>query len=347
MRTVHFAIPGALNTPSGGYGYDRAVIARLADHGWRAEVLPLPAAFPRPDETALAAAAEAFGRLPEGAVVLADGLAFGALDTVAQAEARRLRLVALVHHPLADETGLDPDDATRLAGTERRALAAARAVICTSQVTAERLRGGFGVPADRLSVAPPGTDRPAHPAPRTGAPPVILAVGSLSVRKGHDVLIDALAGLRHLAWQARIVGPAPDPATAEALAARIEAAGLAGRVVLTGAVTDVAAEYAGADIFALASRHEGFGMAYAEALAHGLPVVATRVGPVPEFVPHAAGGLVEPDDAPGLSSALGRLVADPDARAAAAAAALVAAAALPGWDDTTATVARVLDEVCR
>ncbi|MBK5926583.1 hypothetical protein CCR87_04305 [Rhodobaculum claviforme] len=342
---MHFAIPGDLATPSGGYGYDRALIAHLPAQGWRARVLALPGGFPMPDRAAMAAAAAAFAALPDGAVVLADGLAFGVLDAVAQAHAARLRLVALVHHPLADETGVDAATAARLTRSERSALATARAVVCTSQVTADRLVAGFGVAADRITVAVPGTAAPAHPAPGRGDPPTILSVGSLTRRKGHDVLIAALAALADLSWRARIVGPAPDPTVAAALAAQIAAAGLQGRITLAGPVADAGAEYAGADIFALASRHEGFGMAYAEALAHGLPVVATRVGPVAGFVPADAGGLVAPDDAPALAAALGALLRDPATRRRAAVAAARAGAALPGWDDTAARVARVLDGV--
>jgi len=343
-RRVHFAIPGALDSPTGGYGYDRALIAHLPAQGWEAVHLPLPGGFPLPDRAALAAAEAALAGLPDGALVLADGLAFGAMDAAAAREGGRLCLIALVHHPLADETGLPPPEAARLSATEARALAAARAVICTSHATAERLTRGFGVPPHRLTVAEPGT-APAPPARGSGADPLILSVGSLTPRKGHDLLISALAGLADLRWRARIVGAAPDPTTAAALAAQIAAAGLEGRIALAGPVADIAAEYAAADLFALASRHEGYGMAYAEALAHGLPVVATRVGPVAGFLPPAAGALVPPEDAPALRAALAPLIADPAARRTAAAAARAAGLRLPRWEDTAATVARVLEHV--
>lgn len=314
-RTVHFAIPGDLDRLTGGYGYDRALIAHLPALGWEVRHLPLSGGFPGASPVDLAAAGAALAALPDGALVLADGLAFGVMEAVAQAEAARLRIVALVHHPLADETGLAPAEVAHLAASERAALACARAVICTSPSTARRLVAGFAVPPGRLAVAEPGTDAPAEPPPRAGGRVRVLSVGALSSRKGHDVLVSALAGLTALDWQARIVGPVADPAVAAALAAQIAAAGLDGRVDLVGAVADTGREYADADLFALATRYEGYGMAYAEALAHGLPVVGSRTGPVAELVPCDAGRLVLPGDVTALRAALAELIADPAARA--------------------------------
>jgi glycosyltransferase involved in cell wall biosynthesis len=347
-NSVHFAIPGDLDSPTGGYGYDRALIEHLPQRGWQVRHLPMPGDFPLASATAQAAAAAALAGLPAGAVVLVDGLAFGAMPDTVAAEAARLRLVALVHHPLADETGLHPGDADRLAASERAALASARAVICTSRATAARLVAGFGVPPERLTVAEPGTARPVTFAqPRQGGAVRLLSVGSLTPRKGHDLLVAALAGLTALDWSARIVGPAADAVTAAALQAQIAAAGLGDRVTLVGPVADIGPEYAAADLFVLATRYEGYGMAFAEALAHGLPAVASRTGPVAELIPPAAGRLVPPGDVAALRAALAGLIADPAARAAAAAAARAAGAALPRWSDTAATVAGVLDKVAR
>jgi len=345
-RILHFAIPGDLDSPTGGYAYDRALIRHLHALGWELRHLELPGGFPFPDAGALAAADAMLDALPEGALVLADGLAFGVMDAIAQRHAARLRLVALVHHPLADETGLAPDRAARMMRSERAALACARAVICTSPVTARRLANGFGVAPARISVAVPGTV-PGVRARGSGEVPLILSVGSLIPRKGHDVLIAALAGIQHLPWNARIVGGAHDPDTGPALAAQIGASGLEGRVVLTGAVADMEVEYLAADIFALATRHEGYGMAFAEALSHGLPVIGTRVGAVPDVVPAAAGRLVAPDDPTALRRALADLVSDRALRRAVAAQAWSAGQGLPGWKDTAAIVARTLDRVAK
>jgi glycosyltransferase involved in cell wall biosynthesis len=337
-EAIGFAIPGAIETRTGGYAYDRRLIADLRARGVAVRHLAWPETFPYPTPADLAAAVQSLGERPDGAIVIVDGLAYGALGDLAAAEGRRLRLVALIHHPLALETGAAPD----LLHSERAALRHARAVIATSAATAETLRRDYDVPAERLVVAPPGTD-PAPWAPRAGEPPHLLSLGSITPRKGHDVLVAALATLRHLPWRCTIAGSLDRaPETARRLRAQIEAAALADRIALPGAVADAEALYAGADLFVLASRHEGFGMAYAEALAHGLPVIGTTAGAIPSVVPEAAGALVPPDDVPALAAALARLLTDSEARAAAAAAARRAAARLPRWEETVDIVLALL-----
>lgn len=273
--------------------------------------------------------------------LLVDGLALGAMGSRAADLAERHRLVALVHHPLADETRLSVSDRDRFLETERTALAHCRRVIVTSRTTGRRLVEGFGVEAARLLVAPPGTERHERAA-RVGDPPVVLTVATLVPRKGHDVLLDALAECRDLAWTARFVGEERDPAWAEGLRSRAHALDLSERVRFLGAVDDVEAEFRGADLFVLPSRHEGYGMVYAEALAYGLPTLGCTAGAVPEVLPPDCGGLVPPDDAPALARALRNLLADRGTRDAASDAAWRAAEALPRWDDTIASIVVLL-----
>src|SRR5262249_49587458 len=156
----------------------------------------------------------------------------------------------------------------------------------------------YEVPAPRVTVVPPGTDR-ANAAVRPNNETVaLLAVGSVVPRKGYDVLAAALRRLKDLSWRLVIAGDLTrSPETAQRLQDDIARLDLSDRIVLLGAVTPerLGALYASADLFVLPSRFEGYGMAFSEAIAHGVPVVATTAGALSETVPAGAGILVPPD----------------------------------------------------
>ncbi len=331
---LHFAIPGDLQSLTGGYAWDRRIIAELQALGLRVQVLPLSPRFPAPDAEALEDARSRIASLPDGAVLLADGLAWGVLDTLAEEHAARLRIIALCHHPLGLESGLTPERAAVLRRSETRVLQAAAAVVVTSPATAATLVQEFCVARERITVVLPGTD-PVPPAPCSGEPPVLLSLATLTQRKAHDVLIAALAQVRDLPWRARFVGGTHfDPAWVDFLRTQVNSLGLAERIAFVDSTATPAQEYRQADLFVLPSRYEGYGMVFAEALAHGLPVIAARAGAVPEVVPQDAGLLVPVDDADALAAALRRVLSEPTTRAALRAGALRAAARLPRWQDS-------------
>jgi glycosyltransferase involved in cell wall biosynthesis len=340
---LYFAYPGELSTRTGGYGYDRRVTASLGDLGWDVRLVALGDGFPEPSEEQLQAAEALLAEIPDGSLVMIDGLAFGVMDAWAKDNRDRLKVIALVHHPLALETGVLPQQAEILRTRETEALSHTRGVVVTSPATADELVAHYGLSRPAIAVAIPGCDR-VEPARGNGDTPLILSIGSLTQRKGHDVLIAALAQLQDLAWTCRIVGSkALDPATAAALEAQVYTLGLTERIQLVGQIEDVSAEFSRADVFALASRYEGYGMVFAEALAHGLPVVACRAGAVPDVVPEAAGLLVPPDDADLFARALRRLLEDRDTRRTMAQAAAEAGARLPSWADTAGILSRFLE----
>lgn len=346
VKQVVFAVPGDLATPTGGYVYDRRIVAELPRYGWQVDVLDIGDTFPRPSVGARATAHLQLAALPPGRLVVIDGLAYGVLSEMAQELNQTLKLVALVHHPLALETGLLPADAARLKASERLALSFARRVITTSHTTARLLTQTYAVPDDHLSVVVPGTDRVAIAERPPGNVVKLLAVGSIVPRKGYDVLIAALAPLADLPWELVIAAdPGRSPATTRDLQAQIAALGLTERVTLAGVVTadELAALYAGADLFVLPSRYEGFGMAFTEAISHGLPVLGTTAGAIPEAVAPAAGMLVPPDSVSELTLALMRLIGNPAERARLAAGARTAAAAQPTWEDAGRQFAQALE----
>jgi glycosyltransferase involved in cell wall biosynthesis len=346
-----FLVPGDLSSVTGGYGYDRRMIAGLRAAGRAVDVVALDGAYPWPDAAALIDAGRALAAIPDGATVVVDGLAFGAMPGLAEQHAARLRLVALVHHPLALETGLTPPQARALFDSERRALATARGVLVTSAATARELIR-YGVAAGRVHVVTPGTDA-APLAAGSGADRVrrglsLLCVATLTPRKGHAVLIEALRGLQDRAWILHCVGNSTrDADTASALRAAIAEHGLGDRVRLHGEVSaDVLQSmYGQADAVVLPSYFEGYGMALAEALAHGLPVVSTTAGAIADTVPGDAGVLVPPGDAVALRAALAALLDEPGLRARLAAGARAARAVLPTWPMAVARFAAALSSL--
>ena len=344
MKAAMFAVPGDLATPTGGYAYDRRIIAELGALGWRIQTLSLGEGFPFPTADTCATACARLAALPPQHPIVVDGLAFGALPDAAAALCASHRLLALVHHPLALETGLNESERASLRASERAALAGARHVIACSATTARLLAADYDVPSDRLSVVEPGTDRGAARPRAVAGEVVLLAVGAVVPRKGYDVLVAALARLGNSSWRLVIAGDrGRSPETSRRLEADIAALGLADRVSLLGAVgsDELASLYASCDLFVLPSRFEGYGMAFAEAIAHGVPVVGTTAGAIPQTVPAAVGVLVPPDDVEALATALHRLIDNPAEREGLAAAAR--AVAFPSWRGQAALFARVLE----
>ncbi|MFT3816153.1 MAG: glycosyltransferase family 4 protein [Rubrivivax sp.] len=310
---LHFLVPGPLTTPTGGYVYDRHVIAGLRALGWQVGVQEFDDGFPFPSAAALEDAESRLAALPDDALVMIDGLALGAMPECAERHAARLRLVGLVHHPLALETGLAADAARRLEGSERRALACVRRVIVTAPRTAATL-AGWNVPPALIGVVEPAVEAPAVvPERLPAATPRLLCIATLTERKGHTLLFDALAELAALPWSLRCIGSRDrSPCTTAHLEEKLQQLDLTQRIVLAGDLpeTEMSAAYAAADLFVLPTLYEGYGMVVAEAIAHGLPVVATATGAIPELVPEDAGIVVVPGDGPALRVALAALLGD-------------------------------------
>jgi len=350
QRSLHFLVPGDWDTPTGGYAYDRRMVQALRAAGWEVDVHQLPGAWPSPDPAALNKVATIVASVPDGALVVADGLAFGVMASVVQAHAQRLRWVALVHHPLHMETGLDEAARKHLLASETRALQWATQVVVTSGSTVQDVVA-MGVPLEHIAVVSPGTDRQTVPSGRTGgtSPAVrLLCVATVTPRKGHAVLLQALAGLGHQAWALHNVGSLDrDPELASRVQAMSGEGTLAGRVFWHGAVDDetLRAHYAQADLFVLPSLHEGFGMVVTEAVSHGLPVLTTTAGALAHTLPPEAGLQVPAGNAAALREALGRLMAEPELRDQLRAGAQAAAQKLPDWDHQATLLASVLERV--
>jgi glycosyltransferase involved in cell wall biosynthesis len=338
-----FCIPGDLSLPTGGYRYDREVMVRLEKQGVSARHVVLPGSFPAPSLLDLQDSEAILSQVSPRETMLIDGLALGAMPPAIIARIPH-RIVALVHHPLGLEAGLSAERAAFLIDNERSVLSLVRHIIVTSPATARTLVHDFGVPGSRLSVAEPGTERAARAA-GTGKPLQILAVGAISARKAYGNLVQALAKVSLVDWRLTIAGSLTlSPSATADLRATIAREGLDDRVALTGALADdgLAQLYAQADLFAMSSLYEGYGMALTEALARGLPIVTSSGGAAVDTVPDAAALKVPPGDVPALTTALATVMTDAALRRRMADAAWAAAALLPTWDDTAATIADAL-----
>lgn len=349
MRSVAFLVPGRIDTLTGGYIYDRRMTESLRQQGWSVDVRELDGTFPFPTQAALAHAAGVLATIHDDGIVVVDGLALGAMPEVIERESSRLRIVALVHLPLAADVSVDRDTAAALEAAERRALAGAALVIVTSGATLPML-AMYDLPLDGVIVVEPGTD----PAPLArgsrGSLLRLLCVATLHAGKGHEILLRALAGVPARKWRLTCAGSLThDPATVDRVRAMIGTLELEDRVTLIGELDagSLSDSYAGADLFVLATLQETYGMAVAEALARGLPVVSTTTGAIPALVGEDAGLLVPTGNAEALAEALTRVIADADLRARLTAGAQRVRDHLPSWERAAENMSAALAPLAR
>jgi glycosyltransferase involved in cell wall biosynthesis len=334
---LHLLVPGDPARRTGGSIYDARIVDELRRAGLAIRVHGLAGRFPDADALARNAFEGALEAVSDGGMAVLDGLALGGLPELAERHRDRIDLVALVHHPLCDETGLAPDRAAGLEQLERRALAACRGIITTSAFTARRLAELDMNPVP-IRVVEPGTAPAPLASSATGEDdpvrPRLLCVGSLVPRKGQDVLVRALATLTDREWRCSLVGhDGRDPDFVAALDRAIATAGLADRIERIGELDedDLDRAYRASDLFVLPSHYEGFGMVVTEALARGLPVITTTGGALADTLPSTAGLHVPPGDPDSLARALARWLDDGDLRRDLRRGARRARRALPTW----------------
>ena len=332
MMQVVFAVPGSLDDVSGGYAYDRRIIAGLRDAGHAVEVASLAGRHPLPDDGALKAASDLLARTDRSARLVIDGLGLPSFaEHVEELVARRA--VALIHHPTALETGAPPDEREALRAIERGMLPRLARIVTSSEATAKRLAVDFAADPARIASVAPGVDLARRSRGSGRITCCLLSVGNLTARKGHDVLIKALGRLKDLDWQLTIAGAEREVGQLSYLKRIAEKVGVGRRIQFPGAVveTDLETLWDTSDVFALATRYEGFGMAIAEALRHGLPVVTTDAAPAASLVSPEAGTVSPADDSDMLSRCLRRVIADVPLRRAMADTAWKIGQTLGGW----------------
>ena len=341
MTQVHFVVPDGIDDPkrpSGGNVYDRRLSDELPGCGWAVHEHPVAGDWPNPDPVDRDRFDALLDGLPDDSLVLVDGLIASAAESLVTT-AGRLRVVVLLHMPAATDR------------VEADVLNAAAGVIATSQWSRDWVITQYGLPRDRVWTAVPGVD-PAPPAPGSPSGRNLLTVGPIVPAKGQDLLVTALAECADLDWSCTLAGAADlDRDFVTSLQAIATSSGIEDRLEFAGPLSSIALDdlRSQCDLMISASRREAYGMAIAEGLAAGLPVIATDVGGHHEAVGQAADGtlpgmLVPTDDAEGLAAGVRAFLTDPDLRASWRQAARSRSLDLPGWPDTARTVADALKQ---
>ena len=348
MREFVLAYPGQLTTKTGGYYYLSRILEELPKVGWSGSPLSLGSGFPTPSSEVLANATNLVRSTPRGTPILADCLAWGIMQECAQQLASTHKIIPLVHHPLCLESGLSPAESKILFNNEQSVLAFSQNIITTSPATSKCLQELFHIPKSKITVAIPGID-PVEPSrSRDNGIIRLISVGSLTPRKGHDRLIETLSLLKHLPWHLDIVGELTlDPYYAYSVFKQVSEFGLTNRITLHGALerSSLQTLYIQSDIFVLATLYEGYGMAFAEAMIRGIPIVTTGDGAVSSTVPKQAGIVVESNDLSEFLSAISTLITCPKLREKYRKGAIKAGQNLPSWKDTAEKISAVLDSI--
>jgi glycosyltransferase involved in cell wall biosynthesis len=345
MMTVHCILPNDVNDPtrpSGGNVYDRRVCDGLRAAGWVVHEHAVAGGWPDPTKEDRARLAGVLASVPDSSTILVDGLVASVTPHVLGPSSARLRIVVLVHMPLGDT-----EPAAR--AEEAATLSAAAGVVTTSEWTRRRLIELYALASSRIFAAPPGAD----PAPLASGTPSggnLLCVAAVAAHKGHDVLVAALTDCPpEIPWRCLCVGAAIQPSYLDSVRRMAGSAGIGDRVLWVGPQTGpkLDATYAEADLLVLASRGESFGMVVTEALARGVPVVASAAKGLPEALGCAPqngvpGVLVPPDDPRALATALRRWFGEPGLRRRLRAAACERRDHLTDWSVTTRHVESAL-----
>jgi glycosyltransferase involved in cell wall biosynthesis len=306
----HFLIPGEFSKLTGGYVYDRYITAGLIKKGHNVTIHQLEEDFPFPGEKSIDQCAEIFRQIPAGEPVIIDSLAFGPMYPVLSGDHGKHPIVALMHLPLTLNPGYSSHQKNQLKQMEKSAFPLANKIVVTSEYTA-RMVSQLGVSFSDIEVIIPGVEaigpKPSYPS----NPRRLLCVASYLPSKGQDILIKALSPLISKDWILDCYGQQDlDRDYVTSLFSLVRDNNLNDRVFIHGPASgeELSAAYLDAELFILPSVFETYGMVLTEALAHGVPVITTTGGGIPETVPPSMGKFFNPGDVYALHSILESLL---------------------------------------
>ncbi|OHV75977.1 glycosyltransferase family 4 protein [Rhizobium sp. LCM 4573] len=333
-RDIHYFSSRDYARRTGGFVYNSRLIEALARQGSRILPMGIETAFPAIDRETLAALAPNLSAVGDG-LLLTDHIHVCQLLPLLRHAA--FPVVSIFHHSLVVEHGNPHDsEGIRLRQMEGEALALSAGIIVTSQESRRYLEEHYSIDASRIRVAVPGNEWAPRSKVGDARPLQILSIGAVIPRKRYDYILEAASRLRATDWRWRIAGdPNRYPALAAQLRLKIAELGLGERIELLGEVSDaeLASLWQATSLFVAASRYEGYGMAVAEALRRGVPVVTTDSGAVATW---ASGGVIgaPADDPPAMAELIDSLLAVPERLTAEAERAWRFGQSLPTWEQT-------------
>ena len=310
---IHFLIPEDINLLKGNYVYNKRIAEGLKAIGHQVIIQQLPDDFPFPSDTSLQQCRQIMGAIPQAEPVIIDNLVFGVIPDILKDFYLQKPIVALVHITLSADPNLTAYQREMVLSLEKKAQKYAKKFIVSSSYTANLLTAA-GIEKNQINVIIPGVDNYPQKKIYPGKPSKLLSIANFTRNKGYMTLMKALTALKNKDWELHCYGNLNfDKEYVDELQMIIRRNGLKEKVWLHGPVSgkELSDVYLNADLFIHASNFETYGMAVAEALAHGIPVITSTGGGICETVPVKMGQFFNPGDVYVLQTIIEELLENP------------------------------------
>jgi len=311
---LHFLIPGDIDTLSSCYIYDKRLVEGLKKKGHDVEVYRLGDDFPFPSEDSLNHCHKVIKSIPSAEPIIIDSLAFGTIPSILKEVSATNPIVALIHLPLSMDPNYSAYQRTLFTSPEMEAFSLATKFVVSSEYTFEILLN-LGIEAHKINLIIPGIDHFPQKKNYPEKPAKLLSIANLCRSKDHAILVRALTALKDKDWVLHCYGNLDmDRDCLADFQAMIRKNSLQKKILVHATISgkELSDAYLDADLFVHPSDFEIYGMALAEALAHGIPVIASTGGGICKTVPAKMGQFFKPSDVYGLQSILEELFENPD-----------------------------------